>query len=327
MRVPGAVGTKRLADRYLDTVRQVLGGARDVALVDVPVHTNVGDAAIWLGEVEALKALGVRVRYACHLHGYDATALGRRLGDGVVLVHGGGNLGDLWPAHQALRERVLEDFPDRPVVQLPQSVCFRSDAALHRARRAFEKHPRLTLLVRDGRSLDAVRRDLDTDAILCPDGAFCLPEPPRLPPLRETLWLLRTDHEATDRRAPRGVEAVDWLDEPPSRPVRLARLLDGAGRTGGATGAGLALRLHDRAARRRYRRGCALLSSARVVVSDRLHAHVLCLSLGIPHVLLDDRFGKIGAFVRTWTEDFPLVHLARDAGEAERIAAALLEGT
>jgi pyruvyl transferase EpsO len=324
------VGSEPLADRYVDTLRRVLGGTWDVALVDVPVHTNVGDAAIWLGEVEALKALGVRVRYVCHLRGYDAAALRRRLGDGVVLLHGGGNLGDLWPAHQALRERVLEDFPDRPVVQLPQTVCFRSEDAVHRARRAFAEHPRLTLLVRDGRSLEAVRRDFDTPALLCPDGAFCLPEPARGPPERETLWLLRTDHEAAERRSLPGVEPVDWLDEPPSRRVRAARVLDGVGGAGGpvgATAAALALRLHLQAARRRYLRGCALLSSARVVVSDRLHAHVLCLSLGVPHVLLDDRFGKIRAFVRTWTEASPLVHVARDVGEAEGIAAAILKGT
>lgn len=63
----------------------------------------------------------------------------------------------------------------------------------------------------------------------------------------------------------------------------------------------------SRVAAQHMRVGVELLCSARVVVTDRLHAHVLCLLLGIPHVITDNVSGKIRAFYETWTRDSPLV--------------------
>ena len=37
-------------------------------------------------------------------------------------------------------------------------------------------------------------------------------------------------------------------------------------------------------------------------MSDRLHAHILCLLMGIPHVLLDNTYGKVRSFHETWTQ-------------------------
>ena len=54
------------------------------------------------------------------------------------------------------------------------------------------------------------------------------------------------------------------------------------------------------------RRGIELLCSASVVVTDRLHAHVLSLLLGIPHVVTDNVSGKIRSFHETWTSDSEL---------------------
>jgi pyruvyl transferase EpsO len=82
-------------------------------------------------------------------------------------------------------------------------------------------------------------------------------------------------------------------------------------------------RTYDPAARRRLGRAVALLSGADVVVTDRLHGHVLALLLGIPHVLLDDRTGKVHALHATWTRDVAGVRAARDPAEALLLARTL----
>jgi exopolysaccharide biosynthesis predicted pyruvyltransferase EpsI len=68
------------------------------------------------------------------------------------------------------------------------------------------------------------------------------------------------------------------------------------------------------------RLGLDLLAEAPVVVTDRLHAHILCLLIGVPHVVVDTGYGKLRAFVDAWTAGHPRVRLARDAGEAEAAA-------
>src|SRR5436309_2634212 len=77
------------------------------ALLDFPDHSNVGDSAIWLGETRWLRRNGVKIVYACSYASYSPDRLSKLLGDGVILMHGGGNLGDFWIDHQRFREQVI----------------------------------------------------------------------------------------------------------------------------------------------------------------------------------------------------------------------------
>jgi pyruvyl transferase EpsO len=65
---------------------------------------------------------------------------------------------------------------------------------------------------------------------------------------------------------------------------------------------------HDELAALQLARGHALLADGAVVVTDRLHGHLLSLLLDQPHVLLPDRYGKIHNSWLTWTYDWPEVH-------------------
>jgi exopolysaccharide biosynthesis protein PssK len=58
------------------------------------------------------------------------------------------------------------------------------------------------------------------------------------------------------------------------------------------------------------------------VITDRLHAHILCLLMDIPHVVVDNSYGKVRSFVETWTAGAPGVRLCRDWSEAGAALAA-----
>ena len=58
-----------------------------------------------------------------------------------------------------------------------------------------------------------------------------------------------------------------------------------------------------------------ILSLGRMVVTDRLHAHIFCLMMGIGHVLVSDASGKNRHFYETWTHDSNLCRFARDPAE------------
>jgi pyruvyl transferase EpsO len=304
-----------------------------VALLDFPNHMNVGDSAIWLGERALLRDLGVPVAYACDQRGYVARHLRRALpAGGTILLHGGGNFGDLYPRHQRLRERVVEDFPEHRVVQLPQSVRFMDERALARASARFRRHERFTLLVRDEPSLERYGPLLGDDARLCPDAAFCLGHL-AAGPGAGIVWLARADEEALASplaAAPPDVRRSDWPTLPTAWRLRriLSRVVSYA--TSRAPRPGRLLwranaALFDGLARERVRAGLALLGSARVVVTDRLHGHILTLLCDLPGVLLDSRTGKVRAFYEAWTRSSPLVRWA-DSPEAALAAARALAG-
>lgn len=307
-----------------------------VALLGRPAHRNVGDQAIWLGQREAIRGLDDRRPvYACSIASYDAAELRRRLPRGTILLTGGGNLGDLYPAEQEFREQVLEDFPDRRVVVLPQSVHFRRDESLERARRAFESHPDLVLAVRTGRSLDVARERFDVPVRLAPDMATALGRLPATePPFRTPLlFLLRRDGEASRKRGEPGREngarVEDWGDGHGEADTWSGARHWLRWRLASSRGHHLASAFdYLRSARTRhawYRvsAGLSLLSGAGAVITDRLHGHILATLLGVPHVALDNSYGKVHAYVRSWTAGSPLVRTASDLDEARRVAGEL----
>jgi pyruvyl transferase EpsO len=319
-----------LRERIRAIVFPLAAGHHTAALLDFPDHSNVGDSAIWAGAVAALHDAGIALRYRCDPETYDPSHLSRAVPAGPIFINGGGNLGDVWRRHQRLREAVLRDFPDRAIVQLPQTVHFQHAENLDAARRVFDGHVNFTVLVRDHFSLDLTRREFRARSALCPDMAFYLGRIDReQPPDVDILWLRREDREsaAENVNVPSDVLVCDWLDErvPPLRRVRRAlrplalrepQPLRVMNRALGAA--------YDRQARQRLREGCRLLGRGKVVITDRLHAHILCLLLGIPHVLLDNSYGKVRRVHAAWTAEAPQVRWASSPEEAVASARALL---
>lgn len=324
MEHPAAALVAGLEARIAATLDGALAGTSRLALLDFPDYANVGDSAIYLGTLAFLRRrYGVSPHYVCRPDTFSATDLGRRLGDGAVLLQGGGNFGDLWPVHQEFREVALRALRGRRVIQLPQSIHFRERDALRRAAAAIAAHGDVLLLVRDRRSADLARSAFPCEVRLCPDMAFALGALDRpAPPRHDLMLLLRDDRE----RAGTGTAAVpadavrtDW---PPDgggrRALRLRRALKLA-----ATAPRRALDRHEQRscfyealARRRLAGGLALLASGRQVITDRLHGHILCLLLGIPHVALDNSYGKLGGVIEAWTAGSDLLARAGDLSEA-----------
>ncbi len=314
--------------RTIGTVlHPLLEGVGSVALLDFPSHNNVGDSAIWLGEVRYLRRVGIRIRYACDLTAFRNQNLAARIGGRTILIHGGGNLGDLWPAHQRFREAVVAAFPGHRIIQLPQSIHFRDRRSLDSARSVFDAHPDLTLLVRDQVSLDIARNEFRARSLLCPDMAFAIgPLGVVGSPTCDVVWLKRTDIESVAKLEgpePAGVEICDWLNYRPTALMRFKNWFDQQiarhQRALGSRGYGRPL-VYARVAADRVGVGLRLLSRGRVVVTDRLHGHILSVLLGIPHVLMDNSYDKIRRFHETWTRGCPLVHWAASPGEALEIA-------
>ena len=69
-------------------------------------------------------------------------------------------------------------------------------------------------------------------------------------------------------------------------------------------------------AKLRLNRGIQQLQSGERVITDRLHAHILSILLGIPHVVMDNNYGKIGGFIKAWTHQCKNMSLADSAEDA-----------
>lgn len=317
------------AARFPPVIRGVLAplleGVEGVALAGFPHHWNVGDSVIWAGAMQSLHELGIPVRYACTPRTYDAEQLRLHLPVGPVLLTGGGNFGDVYLDEVSLRRRILQDFPDRHVIQLPQSIWFRSSEGRDEVRRLINRHPAVTLLLREQRSLELARELFQAPAHLCPDLAVALEGllPPVAPATRAVAGLVRGDIESLGGARPADGGFADWPREDEAwrsgwsvagREAWAAvdRWHGAATEAGCSLGVAEAVRACATLARERTLAGASLLAAGRVVVTDRLHAALVAWLAGRNAVLVDSVSGKSRATVETWFAGVPRMHAATD---------------
>lgn len=328
MSTTSAAAVAALSQRIDDALDPLVARDRPFVLLDFPDHDNIGDSAIYAGEHRYFARRGLKPGLVTPGDTGAWDEIDRLTTGGDIYLHGGGNFGDLWPWFHDFREEVLRRFPDRRIVQLPQTLHFQSPARLEETARLIAAHGDFILLVRDQRSLQLAQRSFACDVRLCPDMAFQIGPVARPAPPRHALLLhLRADqeasaaHDASAYEGRAGVIRADW----PREPEGWAEQVDRAGRLGrlparllqGRTAA-RNLRYAARA-EARLRRGFELLGSARYVITDRLHGHIMSVLLGLPHCVLDNSYGKTSSFMEAWTADAPGVYTARTVDEAVEV--------
>ena len=241
-KTPHAVVMTRLKERLAE-IKDVLPVDRPLVYLDYPVHDNVGDLLIHQGADAFLKDYGYRVLGEYSAHDFSERIVKsepnvrlkasiRRLDelvrkhDATIVMHGGGNFGDIWPEFQQFREFIVQRYPDTRIVVFPQSIHFGSAEAQARAAKIFGAHRKLFIFVRDAESLEFVHRQCDLPGAVMPDMAHQLWG--RLPTdgdgNGEMLIQRRRDKETrtlgnVDRNA------FDWDDLESGRDVFLIRAL------------------------------------------------------------------------------------------------------
>lgn len=211
----------------LSHITAIVPTTRPVVYLDYPVHNNVGDLLIHQGADAFLEDYGYEVLGRFSMHDFS-----RRSGDveatvvlkpsihdldtllarsGAVLVlHGGGNFGDIWPQFQKFRELIIERYRNTPIVIFPQSIHFSSAEAGKRAAGVLAAHKQLFIFVRDEESLAFVYDGGLVGEIL-PDMAHQLWGRPEFTSDAGsgTLVLRRRDRER-DAQAAQTTDHFDW---------------------------------------------------------------------------------------------------------------------
>ncbi len=274
----------RLADKIDSIIVPLVNGKSEhICIIDPPGHSNVGDSAILLGELNFIAKNFPNAQLSYYDLATHSSAADRFIEEAtIIMIHGGGNFGDIWPDHHALRMKIFERFAHKTIVQFPQSIHFDDEAKLRATAAVIKKQQDYTLLVRDLISFEIVKNNFECKVLLSPDMAFAMKPLRRSPAKVDYLCLFRTDKEAL-------------IDQ---RSV-CAALQQGD----------VSVQVHD------------WLAKGSTVVTDRLHAHILCCLLDIPHFVFDSYDGKISAFHATWTKEYSDGHLVSSLKELPALLA------
>lgn len=317
-----------------------LQGESRCALLGYPNHWNAGDCVLWASTCRLLDRLRVEVRYTCDPVTYHPADLRRKLPDGPLLLLGGGNFGDVYQNEVGLRARALSDFPERRILQLPQSLWFRRPESLQEWTDRLSALADFTLLVRDLPSLRMAQTFFPVPSLLCPDASAWLGDVPVVRrPVCDVLILWREDSESPGPPPTRAhglsLEVQDWTHSlaGPGDPLSLQwlalwnrireRLIV---RRPALTRRWDALfpEAAEAVVRERVRNALRQLARGRVVITNRLHAALLCRMQGWPHVVCDNAIGKLGAYADTWPISEDSMRTAGSPEEALEAARDLL---
>ena len=315
--------------RLITLIRATVGDGYAVHL-GLSSHMNVGDLALSLAETGLVESSGVAVGKlaTCDQPSVGGAPAGPRA---AFVLQGGGNIGDIYPSELSLRLDVLRAHPKQPILQMPQSLYFRDHRNAEDFRRLVGAAKNYVLLVRDLASHAWATQYLDCEIELVPDSVLSLGRLHRPRATDECVALLREDVESAAQRA--GLDGVadvvdwpgwderslmDWLAWP-----RWARELSSRPTT--MVHRWLAYGLYTSLIQHRFRRGREVLARGRYVVTDRLHGHILSTLMGIPHVVMDNSYGKVFGFMDTWQMDRLTAVRRVHAATPEEVRAALAD--
>lgn len=283
---------------------------KSVAYIDIPLHFNVGDHLIYAGTEAFIKAHKINVIYRAFDHNVRFKAIEDA---DVILLHGGGNFGDIYPRHQRLRESVIKKFPNKRVIQLPQTIHFSSEQEMLNSSEIFAKHSDIHIYLRDTKSLKIAEK-FTKNASLMPDMAHSLHpliDVSEVESLEITkpkiINLRRIDVEKVSIEVPINKASFDWVNLLAPSDYKNYNHINRFQRFNFLTNRLVnSWKTHSDSL---IFRSVNYFSMHNVVYTDRLHGFILSYLLGKNIKLLDNSYGKNSGYFNEWVNDKDLVEI------------------
>jgi len=292
----------------------------DVVYMDYPVYHNVGDLLIYAGALKLFEDNDVKVRLKRSVIDFSVEELRKKIGANTTIVcQGGGNFGDLYAAHQKLREDLVNFFPDNRIVILPQTLFFSSNESLSKTISVFRQHENVIIFSRDKRSYE-IFKEMTKSVFMAPDtahylyGTFDLGKT-----VNEfsVLNFIRTDKEQLISQTPTAPllegETMDWQDLIRHKDkairsfIRLTLKIGLATRSSRIKEIGSSLwRIH---AFSLVKKSALFFSTYEKIVSSRMHGHILACLVDKENYVIDNVYGKNSGYYDAWTKEVENAYL------------------
>lgn len=298
--------------------------ASDELLLNTPGHSNLGDHAIVLAELQMLEEAlpgakvmecgGVQLDLLCKLEERGIQlplALALRNKKNRCFIHGGGFLGELWQTEEIRFRTILQRLPNRKIIVFPQTVYFNLSDTWGRtffeeSKKIYSAHPDLTLFVREKNSYDFLRTHMPEVRVeLAPDVVTCVRIPDFTEERKGVLLCIRQDLEGVVSRDDVQYCAKIVENKLQNEPVSYTDTV-------------LRQNVPPSESRQEVYKKLREFSRSRLVITDRLHGMVFAAITGTPCICLNNCSGKV-AGVYEWIKDNRYVQFINGVDEFEEV--------
>ncbi|VEB76568.1 General stress protein 30 [Providencia rustigianii] len=278
-----------------------------VSYIDIPLHYNIGDQLIYLGTEQFIREFNIKVIHRAFFSNINNKKIEE---SDTILFHGGGNIGDLYPRHQKLRERLISKYKNKKIVILPQSIHFENIENRIKCEEIFSSHPNLHIFVRDKKSFE-IASSFSKNVRLMPDMAHSLhpliyaKEVTDLDCRKKILNLRRRDKETLATAPLPHKKEFDWDDMIGINDLFILKLFSLLQLT-----PFLKNKINNYWLKNSSNlcfRAEQYFNSFDEVHTDRLHGFILSLLLGKKIVIYDNAYGKNSNYFDAWVEENELL--------------------
>lgn len=321
---------KKLRQLLLDFLKKEIV-TKDCVLLDLPNYFNPGDQLIWEGEEELLGTLGKNITYRASCNFFDP----KYVSNETILLHGGGNFGDIYPKHQKFREQIIRRFAGNKIIILPQTIHYSAVKEIKKTAIVFSRHSNLVVCARDRESYSVLKKYFKKNKLqLLPDSAFALQIKQQNKKTEKSLFLFREDKEKNTLIQKnslyfiKNLDISDWKGSFDMKKILIMQIMTRTlnkivlnlptiqkNKRAHANGV-----INFNSKEKQMEHAKKLFSKYDLIITTRLHGHILACLMGIPNIVIDNSYGKNRNFYNTWIKGkFSNVYYANSVQDTQDI--------
>lgn len=277
-----------------------------------PIHGNLGDHAITLGEINLLKKIcnGNQIITISEKEYAVCKQDLRKLvqSDDLIFIQGGGNFGSLYLKMQSARQEIIDTYQKNKIICFPVSIYYHSNeegaACLELDKLIFSEHKNLTIMTRDIASFALAKREFENNKIiLSPDCALAFQVSINIENRKGVLFIWRQDREKklSDDVLPKIVHCLPKNTAYQVIDNVLKRKLN--------------LKNNEAAVNKQLEK----ISKAQIVITDRFHGLLFSIITNTPVIAFSSLDTKVVAGIK-WFSLVKHVHLVNSVEECCSLA-------
>lgn len=289
---------------------------KKIILMGFPNHRNLGDQAIALAEEIFIRKNFPEYDFYSVPEGIMLKCVDKVrkacTDEDILVLHGGGNFGNQYMYIEESRRKILELFPNNPIILMPQSIYFSNDEEgkeeLDKTIKAYNKHKNFTIVAREQISYDKIKENFTADVLQTPDIVMSLNKQ-RFDEKRDgIMYILRHDVEVvlddTDRNDLINV-GKKLFDDVIVTDMMFPR------------------QIKDHERKEVLDTFMANIGKRQVVVTDRLHGMIFCAITGTPCIVFSNYNHKVKGSLK-WLEHLNYIRFLDDISKTEETIKELL---
>lgn len=286
---------------------------KNFILMGDPHHGNIGDSAIAVAQENIIREIFGECNFYTIGEKYlDVCAKKAKKfikDDDIILLQGGGNIGNIYERPEKGRRKVIELFPNNKIILFPQTVYFseteEGDRELEITKKVYNSHKNLVLMAREKRTFEFMKKNfMNAKIYFTPDIVMTLNKQANLH-RNGALLLFRTDKEKSfDDEA---IKSIENKIQSMYKKFEYSDMYIGSGmvNVGG--------KYRDKFLDEKFKQ----FQTSEVVITDRLHGMIFAAITGTPCVAFGNFNHKIEKSF-WWLKDLGYIEFCKDLSEFDK---------